>query len=716
MTIKSPIAWLTGLLLICLTCTGTVRAAEPIIVDHTCTNIWDIPESAIEQAKTDLHIAYGHTSHGSQLISGMGSDSGASLDAFMSDNGATAGLYLWNNGGSGGALDLHDYFMSGDLGNPDRYTWAERTREYLDDPANADVNVVIWSWCGQANTSIENIDIYLNLMEGLISDYPNVNFVFMTGHLEGTGPTGQLHLANEHIRDHCIANNRILYDFADIESYDPDRLVNYMELDANDDCSYDSDGDGYRESNWALDWQASHAEGVDWWSSGASHSQHLNGNLKGYAAWWLWATLAGWNNTPCGPAPSDMTAALDETETGIELSWADNSEAINETGFTLQRRLNGGTWDNSFASLAADVTAYTDTDIAEGTYEYRIIACYEGIPDNDPCDSDASDTASVQISYQAPQDPSDLTADLSDAVVSLSWSDNSDNEAGFILERATDSGEFVQLADLAAGIAIFEDDSVSALHTYTYRVKATNDAGDSGYSNEAGIYVPEETLSVTLKQGVDDYDGCTDTYLDENNPDTVYGATLYKYIGGDPTVSYAVKFDLPDSLMNREIHSATLTLFCWAVSNYVAGNEFTLHELTESWDEDSATWHARDTSDDWTVAGGTYGATPVDTVAIESSGFYPEFDVTDLVQQWSDGSADNFGVILVNDTDTTTGIKASEYSEYGRPSLTITYSSAAGCTTDTDGDGDVDGVDLATVALDFDTDCLAEFAAVFGTE
>ena len=57
---------------------------------------------------------------------------------------------------------------------------------------------------------------------------------------------------------------------------------------------FDSDGDGYRESNWATAWQDSHVQNQDWWASGAAHSQHLNGNRKGYAAWWLWARLGGW--------------------------------------------------------------------------------------------------------------------------------------------------------------------------------------------------------------------------------------------------------------------------------------------------------------------------------------------------------------------------------------------------------------------------------------
>ena len=36
------------------------------IVDHTTTDLSQIPNSWIEQAKSDLHIAYNHTSHGSR--------------------------------------------------------------------------------------------------------------------------------------------------------------------------------------------------------------------------------------------------------------------------------------------------------------------------------------------------------------------------------------------------------------------------------------------------------------------------------------------------------------------------------------------------------------------------------------------------------------------------------------------------------------------------
>ncbi|MDD3643641.1 MAG: hypothetical protein PHQ19_09295 [Candidatus Krumholzibacteria bacterium] len=253
-----------------------------LIVDHTCCDIGAIPESAIEAAKDSLHIAYGHTSHGSQLTTGM-----TGLVSFLGD------LYAYNTGGAGGALDLRDTPFSGayDLGNPDGSAWAAATRDYLD--AHAEVNVVIWSWCGQVSSASEAyIDNYLSLMDALETDYPDVVFVYMTGHLDGSGEGGNLHLRNEQIRAWCRDNDRVLYDFADIESYDPDG-VRYLHLGANDNCDYDSDANGTRDRNWAIDWQNAHPG--EWYTCISAHSQPLNANLKAYAAWHLWARLAGWD-------------------------------------------------------------------------------------------------------------------------------------------------------------------------------------------------------------------------------------------------------------------------------------------------------------------------------------------------------------------------------------------------------------------------------------
>jgi hypothetical protein len=252
------------------------------IINHNSTKLSLIPSESIENAKNKLHIAYGHTSHGSQIITGM--------QGLVDFKGV---IYSFNNGGTNGSLDLRDRPFSGanDLGNPDRTTWATATSNYLNE--HNDINVVIWSWCGQVSSATEeDINTYLSLMNDLEQDYPDVKFVYMTGHLDGSGIDGNLNTRNEQIRNFCKEHNKILYDFADIESYDPDGQVNYMALNADDGCNYDSDGNGSRDANWAIAWQNTHIEGIDWYNCSAAHSQPLNANLKAYAAWQLWVKLA----------------------------------------------------------------------------------------------------------------------------------------------------------------------------------------------------------------------------------------------------------------------------------------------------------------------------------------------------------------------------------------------------------------------------------------
>ena len=123
-----------------------------LIIDHTCTDIEHIPASWINAAKTNFRISCGHTSHGSQIVTGM---------TLLKDQ--YGALYDFSNSGGSGVLSLHDYEPSGDLGNPDRTTWAQLTRDLLNTPGN-DRNLIMWSWCGQVSSATEtDIATYLNL-------------------------------------------------------------------------------------------------------------------------------------------------------------------------------------------------------------------------------------------------------------------------------------------------------------------------------------------------------------------------------------------------------------------------------------------------------------------------------------------------------------------------------------------------------------------------
>ncbi len=274
-------------------------ASKSILTGHSCIKLDQIPIQWIEKAQADLHILYGHTSHGSQITTGL-----LELSKFMGSP------YIYDKELSAESLDLRDspFEITLDLGQPDNKTWAAETRKYLEN--NKEINVVMWSWCGQlSKASKKYVNTYLRLMQELEAKYPEVTFVYMTGHLNGSGENGTLAMNNNTIREFCIINNKVLYDFADIESYNPDGLY-FGDKYANDACEYDSDGDKKSDRNWAIEWQNTHIKGVDWYESPAAHSQPVNANMKACAAWWLMARLAGWD----GITSSDRVAVNAEND------------------------------------------------------------------------------------------------------------------------------------------------------------------------------------------------------------------------------------------------------------------------------------------------------------------------------------------------------------------------------------------------------------------
>ncbi|HBA86361.1 MAG TPA: hypothetical protein DCZ95_19960 [Verrucomicrobia bacterium] len=292
-------------ILACLSlCLGTAYAGTaPLVIDHTCTDISQIPAAWIAAVKSNVVWHYAHTSHGSQLNSGL---------AVLNNQDARFGFArgYCSLPSTPNALRMYDGQIDNDYISPDLYwegsSGIALTQQVLSN--NPSLNVSMWAWCGQAgyynSTQISN---YLHQMSAFETQFPNVTFVYMTGHLDGSGVNGTLNRQNNMIREYCRKNNKVLFDFADIESYDPSGNE-FMSRDATDECDYSG-------GNWAVEWCAAHPGSPLCDYCDCAHSQPVNCNQKGRAAWWMFARLAGWPGAPSGASSQLQPGG------GLELGW-----------------------------------------------------------------------------------------------------------------------------------------------------------------------------------------------------------------------------------------------------------------------------------------------------------------------------------------------------------------------------------------------------------
>ncbi|MEK7310091.1 MAG: fibronectin type III domain-containing protein [Planctomycetota bacterium] len=184
--------------------------------------------------------------------------------------------------------------------------------------------------------------------------------------------------------------------------------------------------------------------------------------------------------TPMAPpaAPTNLITTT-VTASAISLEWVDN--ATNEEGFKLQRSTDGITYTLR-ATPAPDAGSYNDTGLSENTaYWYRIYAFNAG------GNSGYAGPISATTLLPLPSAPSTMTANaVSASQINLSWTDNSNNETGFKVDRSPNGVDsWTALTQTASGVTTLSDIGLSSNTTYYYRVCAYNATGDSGYSNIA---------------------------------------------------------------------------------------------------------------------------------------------------------------------------------------------------------------------------------------
>ncbi len=257
-------------------------------------------------------------------------------------------------------------------------------------------------------------------------------------------------------------------------------------------------------------------------------------------------------------APTALGGVVDANS--VVLSWADNSK--NETGFVVRRSLAAaGPWTD-LASLAADVTTYTDAAAILGqTNYYQVIAVnkvgYSG-PAAQPGAystlqvSSASNVADILVVPPPPAAPTALTATAQlGPQVLLAWTDNATTETGFVVQRCTgaDCTNFAQIATpgplAGVGSVNYADTGVAVGNTYRYRVAAVNAGGQSDWSNVASVYIPNipaapSNVVVTCRRVSATAARCAMTWTDNANNET--GFTVQRsreagFVGGGLTTA-----------------------------------------------------------------------------------------------------------------------------------------------------------------------------------
>jgi len=213
-------------------------------------------------------------------------------------------------------------------------------------------------------------------------------------------------------------------------------------------------------------------------------------------------------------APTGLVAAWNGSTGGnrrVTLNWTDIS--TQETGFTIQRASDvnftiGLTTFNVAARTGTGTVTYIDTTIANNTsYWYRVFAIGPVVGDTAAypnslgfptmsADS-VSNTVSVSVGTAptaGPTAPSALAATVQAGPrVSLSWTDNANNETGFVVERCTGATctSFAQIATTGprttgSATVTYVNTTVAAGNTYLYRVMAVNAGGSSAYAPLTG--------------------------------------------------------------------------------------------------------------------------------------------------------------------------------------------------------------------------------------
>lgn len=226
-------------------------------------------------------------------------------------------------------------------------------------------------------------------------------------------------------------------------------------------------------------------------------------NLSAFSSTATTSTPAAPDTTaPSAPTNPSATAASD---TQINLSWTASTDNVGVTGYKVERCQGAGC--SNFTQIATPAgTTFNNTGLAPSTsYSYRVRATDAAV-NLSPFSAIATTSSSADTT--APSAPANLTATAASSTqINLSWTASTDDIAvtGYSLERCQGAActTFAQIATPTG--TTFNDTGLTASTSYSYRVRATDSAGNlSGFSATATASTPASALvsvSISPKRG-----------------------------------------------------------------------------------------------------------------------------------------------------------------------------------------------------------------------
>jgi hypothetical protein len=239
----------------------------------------------------------------------------------------------------------------------------------------------------------------------------------------------------------------------------------------------------------------------------ASHTYYVQAyNASGPASSSL-VTRTSPSSCTSGPAaPTNLAATPGACGTGrISLSWTDN--ATNEYGYKVYR--NG----SLLATLGSNSTSYNDTAAGTGVQRAYYVQAY-------PYSGTGSNSRGVAqagpLACAPPAAPSGLSGSAASLTsISLTWTDNSNDESGFYIYR---NGSF--FTSVAANTSSYANAGLSECTSYDYYIQSYNAYGTSS-SNAATVSTPcKPAVPTSVSAAVTGQATATVTWADNSNNET----------------------------------------------------------------------------------------------------------------------------------------------------------------------------------------------------